>query len=326
MTERTHSRRHADGHGQDGGHGHGGRDRHRHGHHHGHHGHHGHAPQGNQWLKWVVGCVVAFAAVLLFINLTGGGSAQQGDEAPALVAEAEKELAAGKFARAIDVCKKARLKNPDAATLARIDGVQKQSEEQQGRANDKPALELAERSIEAIREMNRLYPAASRERPATREIARLCKTWLDRFRDVAKKYPDTAVMALEVQTLFDSVAPAAMLSLPDDAGDVLFAAERKLTVAAPNYAEILKSIKDYMDSHTKDAKIDELRKRHAAIETAAQAAFDRCEAEARQLAASGRIDEANKKADAMRNAIVNPAMALRARSVEREIDRAAGKK
>lgn len=318
MTERTHSRRRADGHGHDEGHGHAG-GRHR-------HGRHGQPQKGPPWLKWVLGCVLAFAALLFFINITGGGSAHQEADAPHHIAKAEKSLAEGQFVRALDDCAQAKLANPDAATLARIDALEKQIKEKQARADDKPKLELAERSIAAIREMNRQCPAADRQRPATRALANLCKNWLELYRDVAKKYEDTAVLAVEVQTLFDTIAPTAMLSQPDDAGDVLFAAERRLTLTAPVYGEILKTVDDYMAAHPQDARIAELRKSRGAIETAAQAAFDRYAAEATQHAAAGRFDEARKSEQAMRNAIVNPPMALRATAVGKEINKLAGKK
>jgi hypothetical protein len=273
----------------------------------------------------VVGCVLAFAALLFFINMTGGGSARQEIEPSFLLARAEKELAANEFQTAENTCKLALLQNPDEATKQHIEALKTKISEQIGRARDKPQLDTAARTIEAIRELARQYPDSNRPRPAQRELARQCKAWLDSFRDVAKQYPDTAVLALEVQTLNDSVAPGAMLSQPDDAGDVLFQAERRLLMTAPLYREVLKSIDDYMAAHPTDKQIDELRKQRTAIADAAVAAFDRFAAEARSLAASGRVAEANKAANAMRNAIIYDAMAVRARTIEKEIDAAAKK-
>ncbi len=275
--------------------------------------------KGPAWIKWVLGCVGAFAVLLLIINFTGGGSAYQEEDAPHVLMRAREALQKGDLQGALHNVELAGTRKPDEATKSEIDAMRKELKEKIARDNDKPTLQLAERTLTSIRDFQRLYPDASRTRPQTRELARMCQAWLDRCRDTAKKYPDTAVLALEVQTLADRIGPGAGLSLPDDWDDVLFAIERKLQGTAPEYKVLMKQIEDFLGAHPGHAHAEDLKTRRNKLESEAMAAFDRDETATRRLIGEGKIDEANKLMEALRNAIVIDSMAVRWQNLDRDI-------
>jgi len=275
------------------------------------------------WPIWVMFSTFAFALLLLVLHLCNAGSYYR-EEASAQhwLLKAEREFGAKDFASAMDSCKLAALRAEDDATRQSVQALHRRIEEQLVRQHDQASLDLALRSMQAIEDFQAKHMAVTPSRPAVRELTRIAQNWLQRHGEVARRYPDTAPLASQVQALCSVYGPQARLDRPDDAADVLFSVERRLSVAHPLYREVLGSIDGYVAAHPNDSHNEDLRARRAGIVDAARADFDRHEAEARRLLAARRIAEAHKEVQAMRDAIVVNAWEPLATAVENEILRA----
>jgi hypothetical protein len=298
------------------------------GHHAGHHEHHASAHHGHHvrkekkpvWINWVIWCAVAFVALLVVLWLLGAGSYYREQKSPQhWLEEATKHLEQGDLTRALDSCQSADLLKPDAETLKNIQELRGKINARIARDKDQSNLTLAKKSLEAMEEFEKAHLGIAQPRPAARELARNAQLWLKNYKDVVSSYPDTAADVAKVQSLFSRFAPIAQLEKPDDADDVLFAVERRMSLSRPLYVEAMRTIDDYLSAHPNDKRGPKLRERRDAIVKTARTEYDRNEAEARRLLGSRSFADARRALQAMREAIVDDAWVRNADAVERDI-------
>jgi len=283
---------------------------------------HKHHEPKKAW-PWIVGAGALVLVIPFAFKLFGGGSYYVEESASAIATRADEHLQRGEFTQARDDIALARLRSPDDDTVARLDALKTKVDAALALAADQPTLDLATKSIEALRELQAQYPAGNRPVPVVRELAKTSKSWLDRFAPVAKKYDATRKLADEAQLVWDSNRAIAQLDRPDDAADVLFAVDRRLAVANPQFFEAIRQIDDYVNTHKNDPKADDLRARRSAIRDEARAALEKHEATAKSLLAEKKIADALKQVEGMRRAAaVEAAWNSRADAVEAEIARA----
>ena len=272
---------------------------------------------------WIVGGILLLAVMPFAIKMLGGGAYYAEEKPGAMVARAEQQLANGEFSAARDTYELAMLRKPDGETATRLADLKTRLDAQQHRAEDQGALDSAQKSVQAMRDLQNQYPLGKRPSPVVRELARTSKSWLDRYSAVAKRHPDTAPLVTEVQVVHDAHRAQAQLDRPDNAEDVLFAVERRLGVANPQWSEALRQLDDYVSSHPHDSAIDTLKSRRKTVVEAAQAAFDKHEASAKNFLAERKFDDARKQVTSMRSASVVPGLDSRANELEQQIARAA---
>lgn len=290
------------------------------------HHHHHHRPHKHKkaWILPVSICVGVFVLVLVVMRLSGAGSYfREEANAENLLTQAESQLAAGELSRALDSCKLAELRGPDDNARQRIQTLRTRIEGRAQRDKDQPLLDVARRTLEAMQQFETQYLATAQPRPAVRDLARTAQQWLQRYSDVASRYPDAAADVPKVQALVTRYVPLAQLERPDDASDVLFGVQRRLTMPRPLYRDAMTLIEDYVRAHPNDPGAAELKSSRAAVTKAAREEFDRREAAARRLLADKRFDEARKEVDAMRDAIVDDSWGKLANAVDEAIQRAA---
>jgi hypothetical protein len=276
------------------------------------------------WLTWVLVGALAFVLVLVVMRLLGAGSYYREEASPEhWLALAASQFDRREFSRALDSCSLADTRNPGAETRQRIQELRERIKVRMLRDADQGTLDLAQRALESMQQFEIKYLAASQPRPAARELARAAEQWLQRYAAVVRRYTDTAPDVPKVQALYDRYAPQAQLEQPDDSADVLFAVERRLGVPRPNYRDALTFIDGFMAAHPNDRRFGELERARATIVSTARAEFDRHAAEAKNLIAARRFDEARAEVKAMRDAIAVDSWAAQANAVEQDIERAA---
>ncbi|HEX6810458.1 MAG TPA: FHA domain-containing protein [Planctomycetota bacterium] len=298
------------------------------GHHAGHHSvaHHHHRKEKDKrppWVNWVIWCTVAFAALLLILWMLDAGSYYREHASPEhWLKVAQAELDKGEFNRALESCQMAMTREPDAVTQKNIEELRKKIEARRGRDKDQGALTSAKNSLEAMEQFEKNYLGAEQPRAAVRELARNAQQWLKLYSEVVARYPDTAGDVPKVQSLFNRWSPLAQLTQPDDANDVLFAVDRRLSLQRPLYREAIAAINGYLATRPNDKNGPKLIARRDEILKSARAEFDRREAQARQFLSSRRLDDARREVQAMRDLILDDAWAAQADAVDRAIQAA----
>jgi len=308
--------------------GHHAADHHAAGHHAGHHehhasGHHGHHVRKEKkpaWINWVIWGTLSFVALLVVLRLLGAGDYYREQASPQhWIDEATKKLEQGDFTSALDSCQMADNCKPDAATLQNIQELRGKINARIARDKDQSNLTLAKKSLEAMEEFEKAHLGIAQPRAAARELARNAQLWLKNYKDVVSRYPDTAADVAKVQSLFSRFAPIAQLEKPDDADDVLFAVDQRMSLSRPLYVEAMRAIDDYLSAHPNDKRGPKLRERRDAIVKTARTEYDRNEAEARRLLGSRSFADARRALQAMREAIVDDAWVRNADAVEKDI-------
>lgn len=280
-------------------------------------------PEPKPLWPWIAGSAALLLVIPFAFKMLGGGSYYAEESAAAITTRAAEHLQRGELLQARSDIELALLRSPQDETRITLDDLKAKVDAQIAFVADKPSLDLATKSVEAMRELQTQYPAGKRPLPVIRELARTSKAWLDRFAAVAKKHETTAKLVSEVQLVQDSNRALAQLDRPDDAADVLFAVDRRLAVANPQFFEAVRQIDDYVNSHPNDPKLDDLRSRRSAIVETARTALETHEASAKSLLAEKKIADAQKHLEGMRRAAaVEATWNSRADAVEAEILRA----
>ncbi|HZN41541.1 MAG TPA: FHA domain-containing protein [Planctomycetota bacterium] len=233
----------------------------------GHHGHHKRKEKRPAWINWVMWGTLSFVGLLVALRLLGAGEYYREQGSPQHWLEtARTQLAQGEFSRALDSCKSAEMREPDAETLRHIQELREQINARIARDKDQSNLTLAKNSLTAMEEFERTHLGIDQPRPAARELARNAQLWLKNYKDVVSRYPDAAADVAKVQSLYNRFAPIAQLEKPDDADDVLFAVDRFLALRPPLYREALMTIDGYLAAHPNDKRGPKLRERRDVIE------------------------------------------------------------
>jgi pSer/pThr/pTyr-binding forkhead associated (FHA) protein len=291
----------------------------------GHHGHHTRKEKKPAWINWVVWGTLSFVALLIVLRLLGAGEYYREQGSPQhWLEEATKQLEQGDFSRALDSCQSADMLKPDAETLKQIQELREKITARIARDKDQSNLTLAKNSLQAMEEFEKTHLGIEQPRPAARELARNAQLWLKNYSETVRRYPDTAQDVAKVQSLFNRFAPIAQLDKPDDADDVLFAVDRRMSLSPPLYFQAMRAIDDYLSAHPNDKRAPKLRERRDGIVKTARVEYDRNEAEARRHLSSRSFAEARRALQAMREAIVDDAWVRNADALERDI--AAGEK
>src|SRR6185369_8772640 len=113
-------------------------------------------------------------------------------------------------------------------------------------------LDLAKKSLTGMEEFEQKYLSAGVQRPAAKALSRTARAWLNNYRDVVKRYPDTAGNADKVQALYEKYSRDGQPDSIDDAADTLFEVDRRM--ASSLYREALNVLDAYLAQHPNDVQ------------------------------------------------------------------------
>lgn len=99
------------------------------------------------------------------------------------------------------------------------------------------------------------------QRPAARELVRLCDRWLDDYRELCGWHPDADGLLPAVEALRARHEAAAAVATPDEAADVVFAAEALLRFRWRQYRAAIARLDAYAQQHPGDASVAAARAR-----------------------------------------------------------------
>jgi len=102
---------------------------------------------------------------------------------------------------------------------------------------------------------------ATPSRPAARECVRLCDAWLADYRELCGWHPDAKDLLPNIEQLRDRHAATAAPGTPDEAEDVVFAAEALLRFRWRQYRAAMERLDAFLATHPGDALVTATRAR-----------------------------------------------------------------
>lgn len=223
------------------------------------------APGGMPGWLWFssLACV---AAVLVWLLVQGLSSSAFSRTPKDLLALAENQLAQGAPQRALATLDLA-LADPriDSLTRTQASNLRQRVATALERQSDAATLASADRGRDLLVLFVDREQARAPARAFARTVVRRADSWLAEYGETVRRHPDARAWADQVMALRERFAPAARLSEPDDAEDLLYRAELTSRQSNRPYRELLQALDAYLASAPDGpdaARVRDARARH----------------------------------------------------------------
>lgn len=223
------------------------------------------APGGMPGWLWFssLACV---AAVLVWLLVQGLSSSAFSRTPKDLLVLAENQLAQGAPQRALATLDLA-LADPriDSLTRTQASNLRQRVATALERQSDAATLASADRGRDLLVLFVDREQARAPARAFARTVVRRADSWLAEYGETVRRHPDARAWADQVMALRERFAPAARLSEPDDAEDLLYRAELTSRQSNRPYRELLQALDAYLASAPDGpdaARVRDARARH----------------------------------------------------------------
>ena len=187
------------------------------------------SPRDPRTLAMTSAFVCLAAAAVYYLIKTSPGRFSKSPES--LLSLAEHQAQQGYIDRAIGTLQSALQMQPDSATRDAIERQLSNLQATLGRRADQGVLTNAATGFRNLEQFESAYLTRDPgHRPACRELVRKADTWLESYREICLKYEDEAKLVATVEAKRERYAPAARLTEPDTADDVMFLARSQVRV------------------------------------------------------------------------------------------------
>ena len=265
-------------------------------------------------------CLIAAAAYYLVKTSPGGFSRSP----ESLLSLAKHQAQQGHLDRALGTLESALQMTPSGATRTAIEQQIDTIQATLRRRLDQGTLSNAATGFRNLQQFESAYlERTPTHRPACREIVRKIDAWLASYSTVCRQYEDEAVMIADTQAMRTRYAPAARLTEPDTAEDVMFVARSKVRVRGKRrYREAVETLDAFLERAPGDAQAGEVRQMRDDLVPEGESWLARALRQVEKMIAAEMLDDARRQLDFLTEQAL-PEWGDQIEPIRAELDRAA---